>query len=355
MSKLIILALVFFCYNFVDGAPRFQGDILIDEGKRSWGLPAQNQNWPNGIVPYEFSAAYSFSAENIEAVELGMKTIEENSCVRFIRRTSEINYLNIIRDSGCYSFVGLIYNGAQDVSYGEGCLSQNTIMHELFHALGFYHEQSREDRDQFITIHFENVRAGTERNFQIQSGGSDHGTQYDYTSVMHYHPYSFAIDRSKETIVAKNGAVIERIGLSQFDISALNTKYQCETIPVTETITEGVTTTEEVTTTEGVTTTEEVYTTTEEVYTTEEVTTTGVLVNDIIFSLKNNIRANMKVFYWDGNKAVFLNRIKRNRTFTYTISGPLYFAILNQKTRKNEWIYVDSSYNGYEIYTSQLF
>jgi hypothetical protein len=40
------------------------------------------------------------------------------------------------------------------------CLVLGTIAHEFIHALGFHHEQSRPDRDDFIDILFENVTPG---------------------------------------------------------------------------------------------------------------------------------------------------------------------------------------------------
>ena len=48
--------------------------------------------------------------------------------------------------------------GGQNVNLGENCgKTKGVVMHELLHALGFYHEQSRPDRDKYIEIMWENI------------------------------------------------------------------------------------------------------------------------------------------------------------------------------------------------------
>ena len=61
-------------------------------------------------------------------------------------------------------------SGAQDLSIAlPGCVTQNIVIHELLHAVGFAHEQTRPDRDQFVTINWGNVQSGTENNFRLYS------------------------------------------------------------------------------------------------------------------------------------------------------------------------------------------
>jgi hypothetical protein len=62
----------------------------------------------------------------------------------------------------CWSSVGKAYwsSGAQKLSLGSGCNITATAMHELLHALGFWHEQARADRNLYVEVMWENIREG---------------------------------------------------------------------------------------------------------------------------------------------------------------------------------------------------
>ena len=42
-----------------------------------------------------------------------------------------------------------------------GCVATGVVVHELLHSLGFSHEQERPDRDDYVTVHWDNIKAGS--------------------------------------------------------------------------------------------------------------------------------------------------------------------------------------------------
>lgn len=67
----------------------------------------------------------------------------------------------------CFSAIGR-QGGKQRISVGEGCEYKGTVMHEMMHALGFFHEQSRTDRDDYVMVLWWNVEPGTMREGQVK-------------------------------------------------------------------------------------------------------------------------------------------------------------------------------------------
>ena len=78
-------------------------------------------------------------------------------------------------------------------------------MHELIHAFGLYHEQSRPDRDLYIEIKWENIEADKRGQFAIAKGTATYGVAYDPKSIMHYSSYAFG----NENVTNGNGRVME--------------------------------------------------------------------------------------------------------------------------------------------------
>jgi len=224
----------------IELAQLFEGDIdnvhMSDlRSLRNGGHSTRNairdswRKWPGGVLPYIISN--SFSQYERSVIAKAMKQYKDKTCIRFKPRTNEKAYLHIMKGSGCSSSVGRT-GSVQTVSLGSGCVYTGIVIHELMHAVGFWHEQSRNDRDSYIKINWSNIMKGMEYNFlKYDLRKIDHlGATYDQCSVMHYGAYAFSKGRSP-TIVSKVDSKCklgQRDGFSDTDIRKINTLYQCE-------------------------------------------------------------------------------------------------------------------------------
>uniref|UniRef100_UPI00398F519A astacin-like metalloendopeptidase isoform X4 n=1 Tax=Pristiophorus japonicus TaxID=55135 RepID=UPI00398F519A len=190
--------------------------------------------WPSSInkkiyVPYTFRSNYNKAQQAV--ITASMYEFEVLTCVRFKYRTREITYLQLIDGTGCWSYVGPGKERAQELSLQKPhCVHIGIIQHQLMHALGFHHENSRTDRDDHIEVKMENIKKGSENNFKAQKS-NNLVTAYDYGSIMHYGRYVFSKSPDLPTIVPKpdgNVDVGQLMGFSETDVLKINKMYHCD-------------------------------------------------------------------------------------------------------------------------------
>jgi hypothetical protein len=173
--------------------------------------------WPDGVVPFQFDA--NVSAANRAAMLVAMDEVMKDYStdlihLAFVPRGTHTNYLHIQNSGQNSSAVGMS-GGGQTVNIYNWDFTF-IMAHELGHALGLWHEQSRPDRNTYVTIHLENVETGKAHNFNVQPDwlAGTLSTTYDFSSMMHYDATAFSTN-GQPTIVANPG--YDGSGMGQTD------------------------------------------------------------------------------------------------------------------------------------------
>jgi len=148
--------------------------------------------WPGGVIPYDIS--HLTQAQQSTALWGMQRWMETGANIKFIPRTTEVAYINFTGKTNAgnnTSYVGFKKGLRNDINITAFWWDQKEWMpaHELGHILGFFHEQQRWDRDQFVTIHYENIKPGrAEEDYDWipKTKWIVSGLPYDYRSIMHY-------------------------------------------------------------------------------------------------------------------------------------------------------------------------
>ncbi|KAM5138250.1 embryonic protein UVS.2-like [Mantella aurantiaca] len=216
--------------NKASAVKLYHGDIALDSAYSAtactdclWSKSADGKAW----VPYTLSSEYSNAEKSL--ISEALETFNTLTCVRFVERSTEHDYLNIFSGSGCWSYVGKT-GGPQSISLMKGgCMVKGVVQHEVQHALGFYHEQSRSDRENFVDVLWRNINQGNWGEFSLVDTNNME-LPYDYSSIMHYGRYSYTNTSGEPTLIPKPDQTVEigqRYGTSSLDISKVKKLYDC--------------------------------------------------------------------------------------------------------------------------------
>ena len=237
-------------YEVHGGYAVYQGDIILgtaaemDAGAgapggriapRSVAYTAASL-WPGGVLPYTLDPALTPAQQ--QNVLAGIDHWNTHTPLKVRPRAGEANYVQFAYDSStevsCESWIGM-QGGQQAITVTPNCTT-GLIIHEIGHAFGLLHEQSRSDRNASVTVLYQDIDKRYASNFdQYLSASRDYG-YFDYDSIMIYGPSDFSSNFLDTLETVPVGIPIgQRTGLSAGDIDGVSRLYGF--IPSTTTIT----------------------------------------------------------------------------------------------------------------------
>jgi hypothetical protein len=221
-------------FDVVDGRAIVEGDIDLgpaetfpaaDDGLTRASASLVYDRWPNGKIPY---MPPTF---NQTAINGAIATIEAATDIDFV-----------INSNPGFNDSVLVFVQSKDANVSSSAVGRqggwqmvriwpthgkSVVIHELLHAAGLWHEQSRADRDSSITVLLPCISMSRWHNFdkKVPLEGFDVG-DFDFASIMLYGSFAFSTSSSCPSMVRKDGSTFgSNNTMSAGDIAAINLMF----------------------------------------------------------------------------------------------------------------------------------
>ena len=199
-------------YTVEDGQAIFEGDIILGHvdplpaagvHSNSVGVAYSGYLWPkvDGVA----TVYYQINSGSGDQTNINAAITQFNSdfpgLIQWVQWNPEApqspTYVEINLNGGasgeCEAEEGYqpTFPQPQPMGGASNC-TVGTILHEMGHVIGLWHEHSRSDRNTFVSVDYNNVIKGSWSNFEILGDNAQNLTLYDYASVMEYPSFSFS-------------------------------------------------------------------------------------------------------------------------------------------------------------------
>ncbi|XP_055997984.1 MAM and LDL-receptor class A domain-containing protein 1-like [Ostrea edulis] len=206
-------------------------------GRRRRNFLTSAPLWTDKIIPYTIASSLSTQQSYVDVINVAIQQFTDYTCLKWVpygsteaNKASYSSYIEFFSESGCWSYVGRVFSDKQQISLqAPGCVTLSTTIHEMTHAIGQMHEQSRSDRDNHVTMFWDNINGGSSNYNMIKSGTHDNNP-YDYESVLQYSLTAFSTN-GKPTIEFSDRRLDfladSATGLMFYDIKDITDGYGC--------------------------------------------------------------------------------------------------------------------------------
>jgi hypothetical protein len=226
-------------YVLKNGKAMFQGDIVLEKVEPfdpqrllpSFGVDYAQYLWPK--VGNQYQIPYVIVSGTGDLTNLNSAIAQFNSTfsnIQFVAYTNQTDYVSFYFNpddfSGECEVTGVGRLGGEQSVGGSGACTLPTLLHELGHVIGLWHEQSRPDRDSYVSVNYGNLIKGSISNFNQIYDNAQETTLFDYASIMEYPAFAFSRNGGPAIESIPAGIPLSNLtGYSTADIDGIERLY----------------------------------------------------------------------------------------------------------------------------------